>query len=79
MHLLGTGTAMMKYAMRKKHVKMIPELIAAARDAGVRFVACTMSMDIMGIERDELLENVEFGGIATFLDAPEKASVNLFI
>jgi peroxiredoxin family protein len=79
MHLFGAGTAMMKYVMRKKHVKMVPELIAEARDAGVRFIACTMSMDIMGIERDELLENVEFGGVATFLDAAEKANVNLFI
>ncbi|MFZ0928511.1 MAG: DsrE/DsrF/DrsH-like family protein [Syntrophobacteraceae bacterium] len=79
MHLLGAGTAMMKYVMRKKHVKMVPELIAEARDAGVRFVACTMSMDIMGIERDELLENVELGGVASFLDAAEKANVNLFI
>ncbi|MGO9017585.1 MAG: DsrE/DsrF/DrsH-like family protein [Syntrophobacteraceae bacterium] len=79
MHLLGAGTAMMKYVMRKKHVKMVPELIAEAKDAGVRFVACTMSMDIMGIERDELLENVELGGVASFLDAAEKANVNLFI
>lgn len=79
MHLFGAGTAMMKYAMRKKHVKMAPELIAEARDAGVRFIACTMSMDVMGIERDELLENVELGGVASFLDAAEKANMNLFI
>ena len=69
----------MKHVMRKKHVKMVPELMAEAREAGVRFIACTMSMDVMGIEKDELLENVEFGGMASFLDAAEKANVNLFI
>jgi peroxiredoxin family protein len=79
MHLFGVGTAMMKRVMKAKHVKMVPELIASAREAGVRFVVCTMSMDVMGITQEELMDGVEMGGIASFLDAAERANMTLFI
>ena len=67
MHMFGLGTSMMKHVMRGKNVKVLPELIANAREAGVRFVACSMSMDVMGITKEELMDGVEVGGVATFL------------
>jgi peroxiredoxin family protein len=79
MHLFGLGTLMMKRVMKAKHVKMVPELIASARAAGVRFVVCTMSMDVMGISQEELMDGVELGGVASFLGAAEGANMTLFI
>jgi peroxiredoxin family protein len=79
MHMLGLGTSMMKHVMRKKNVTILPGLIASARDAGVRFVACSMSMDVMGISKEEMIDGVEVGGVATFLGAAEKSNMTLFI
>jgi peroxiredoxin family protein len=79
MNMGGMGLAMMKGIMRKKHVAPLADLIASARRAGVRLVACSMSMDLMGIKREEMLDGVEEGGVATYLDRAEAAAVNLFI
>jgi peroxiredoxin family protein len=79
MHMLGVGTSMMKRVMKAKNVKMVPELIATARDAGVRFVACSMSMDVMGFCQEELMDGVELGGVATFLGAAEESNMTLFV
>jgi NADPH-dependent 2,4-dienoyl-CoA reductase/sulfur reductase-like enzyme/peroxiredoxin family protein/rhodanese-related sulfurtransferase/TusA-related sulfurtransferase len=79
MHLGGMGLAMIKGIMRKKNVDSLPDLIEKARAAGVRLVACSMSMDLMGIRREELLDGVEEGGVATYLQNAEAGSVNLFI
>jgi peroxiredoxin family protein len=79
MHMFGVGTSMMKNVMQKNHVLMVPELIASARSAGVRFVVCTMSMDVMSITQGELMDGIEFGGIASFLDAADGANMTLFI
>jgi peroxiredoxin family protein len=79
LHMMGMGTTMMKQVMRKKNVKLLPDLIAAAKDAGVRFLACSMSMDVMGICKEEMIDGVEVGGVATFLGAAEKSNMTLFI
>ncbi len=79
MNMAGLGTAMIKGIMRKKNVLSLPELIAAARNSGVRLVACTMTMDLMGIKREELIDGVEEGGVAMYLDRAGSANVNLFI
>ncbi|MEN6578511.1 MAG: FAD-dependent oxidoreductase [Phycisphaerales bacterium] len=79
MHMAGMGTAMIKGIMRKKNVLSLPELIAAAKDNGTRLVACTMTMDLMGIKREELIDGVEEGGVAMYLDRAGSANVNLFI
>ena len=65
--------------MRKKNVPSLPDLIDSARPAGVRLVACSMSMDLMGIQREELIDGVEEGGVAMYLDHAEAGNVNLFI
>jgi peroxiredoxin family protein len=79
MHMGGMGLAMIKGIMRKKGVPALPELIASAQAAGVRLVACSMSMDLMGIRREELIDDVEEGGVAMYLDSAEAGAVNLFI
>jgi peroxiredoxin family protein len=79
MNMVGLGTAMIKDIMRKKNVLSLPELIAAAQKSGVRLVACTMTMDLMGIKREELIDGVEEGGVAMYLDRAGSANVNLFI
>jgi peroxiredoxin family protein/TusA-related sulfurtransferase len=79
MNMGGMGAAMIKGIMRRKNVLSLPEMIAAARQAGVRLVVCTMSMDLMGIQRAELIDGIEEGGVATYLDNAEAGNVNLFI
>lgn len=79
MNMGGLGTAMMKGIMRKKNVSSLEELLSKAKTAGIRLVACSMSMDIMGIKKDELIDGVELGGVAMYLDRAEAGSVNLFI
>jgi NADPH-dependent 2,4-dienoyl-CoA reductase/sulfur reductase-like enzyme/peroxiredoxin family protein/rhodanese-related sulfurtransferase/TusA-related sulfurtransferase len=79
MNMAGLGTAMIKAIMRKKNVLSLPELIAAAKNSGVHLVACTMTMDLMGIKREELIDGVEEGGVAMYLDRAGSANVNLFI
>ncbi|MBP6964176.1 MAG: DsrE/DsrF/DrsH-like family protein [Armatimonadetes bacterium] len=79
MNMGGMGLSMIKGIMRKKNVPSLPEFIESARKSGVRLVACTMSMDLMGIKREELIEGVEEGGVAMYLDRAEAGNVNLFI
>jgi len=79
MNMGGMGTAMMRHVMRTKKVMSPEELVAAAREAGVRLVACSMSMDVMGIKKEELIDGIEIGGVGAYLGAAEQAGVNLFI
>ncbi len=79
MNMGGMGLAMIKGIMRKKNVQSLPQLIRSAQNAGVKLVVCSMSMDLMGIKREELIDGVEEGGVATYLDKAESGNVNLFI
>ncbi|MBN1506014.1 MAG: FAD-dependent oxidoreductase [Sedimentisphaerales bacterium] len=79
MNMAGIGTAMIKGIMKKKNVLSLPELIASAKQNGVRLVACAMTMDLMGIKREELMDGVEEGGVGMYLDRAGSANVNLFI
>lgn len=79
MNFLGMGPFMMKYIMRKKNVNTLPELIESAQAMGVKLIACTMSMDIMGIRKEELIDGIEFAGVATYLGEADQSNVNLFI
>mgnify|MGYP005848299055 CR=1 FL=1 len=79
MNMGGMGTAMMKGIMRKKNVSSLEELIDSAKENGVRLVACTMSMDLMGIKKEELIDGIEEGGVAMYLSNAEQGNVNLFI
>lgn len=79
MHMAGLGTSMMKQVMRQKNIAALPELMETARRSGVRLVACSMSMDVMGIRREELIDGVDIGGVGAYLNAADEANVNLFI
>lgn len=79
MNMLGMGSKMIRGVMKSKNVQSLEELIQAAMDNGVKIVACQMSMDIMGIRKEELIDGVEIAGVATFLGSAEQSDTNLFI
>lgn len=79
MNMGGLGTAMMKKIMKDKNVNTLEELIRSAMNNGVKIVACTMSMDVMGIKPEELIDGVELGGVGYYLGDAEDSNVNLFI
>jgi peroxiredoxin family protein len=75
----GVGARLMRKMMRDKGIASLEELVQMARDLGVRFVACQMSMDVMGVKQNELLDGVEVGGVATFLGDAARSKAALFI
>ncbi|WP_349947063.1 DsrE/DsrF/DrsH-like family protein [Lacrimispora sp. BS-2] len=79
MNMGGMGTAMMKKIMNDKNVDSLETLIQKAMKSGVKIVACTMSMDVMGIHPEELIDGVELGGVGAYLGDAEESNVNLFI
>ena len=79
MNMGGMGTKMMRYIMNRKGIDSLESLRQQVIDNGVEFIACQMSMDVMGVKKEELLDNVTIGGVATYMDRAEEANVNLFI
>ena len=79
MNMGGAGAKMIRWIMREKGISSLEELIDSAKAHGVRIVACQMSMDIMGIRTEELIDGVELGGISTFLGSGEQSDMSLFI
>lgn len=79
MNMGGAGAKMIRAVMKSKGVSSLEELIQNAVDHGVRLVACQMSMEIMGIKKEELIDGVELGGVATFLGSGEQSNMSLFI
>jgi peroxiredoxin family protein len=79
MHMAGAGTEMIKMIMKQKNVDSLPVLIETAQQNGVRILACQMSMDLMGIKKEELLDGVEVAGVATFVASSDESNATLFI
>ena len=79
MNMGGAGAKMIRWIMREKGISSLEELIDSAKAHGVRIVACQMSMDIMGIHKEELIDGVELGGVSTFLGSGEQSDMSLFI
>ncbi|MBT9172369.1 MAG: Coenzyme A disulfide reductase [Syntrophomonadaceae bacterium] len=79
MNMLGMGPKMIRMVMGMKNVDSLENLIQMAKDNGVVLMACQMSMDVMGIKHEELIEGVEIGGVATYLGEAEDSNINLFI
>ena len=79
MNFAGVGPKLMKKAMRDKNVMSLPELIDSAREQGVKFIACTMSMDVMGLTKEDLIDDIDYAGVATYLGDADESNVNLFI
>ena len=79
MNMLGIGSRMMRCLMKRKGVDSLESLRSQALEQGVEFIACQMSMDMMGIQREELLDEITLGGVATYMERADHANVNLFI
>jgi NADPH-dependent 2,4-dienoyl-CoA reductase/sulfur reductase-like enzyme/peroxiredoxin family protein/rhodanese-related sulfurtransferase/TusA-related sulfurtransferase len=79
MNMLGMGTKMMQAVMKDKNVSSLADLITSAQKAGIEIIACQMTMDVMGLHKEELIDGVEVGGVGYYLDKAEDSNVNLFI
>lgn len=79
MNMAGAGRKMMRYIMKEKGIDSLESLRKQAIDNGVEFIACQMSMDVMGVKAEELMDNVTIGGVATYMERADEANVNLFI
>ena len=79
MNFFGIGAKMIRSIMRKKNIMSLEELIKKAIDSGVNITACTMSMDVMGINKEELIDGINYGGVGQYLGEAEKSNNNLFI
>lgn len=79
MHMMGLGSRMMRLIMKRKGISSLETLRDQAVAQGVEFIACQMSMDVMGVKKEELLDGVTIGGVATYMERADKANVNLFI
>lgn len=79
MNMGGIGSRMMRYIMKKKHIDSLESLMLQAQKNRVEFIACSMSMDVMGIKKEELVDGITIGGVAAYLDRTESANTNLFI
>ncbi len=79
-HFMGAGTSMMKKVMKQNKMPGIPELMDIAQDLGVKFIACTTTMGLLGVTKDTLIDSVDqYAGVATYLAEAKNGSVNLFI
>ena len=79
MNMLGVGTKMMRMVMKNKNVSSLEELIQAAIASGIEIVACQMSLDVMGLKPEELIDGVKLGGVGYYLSQAEDSNINLFI
>jgi len=79
LNMAGLGTSMMKNVMRSKNIASLSALMKSAMDGGARLIACQMTMDMMGIKPEELIDGVEIGGVATMINEADRSSAALFI
>ena len=79
MNFAGFGPKMIKGTMKKHNAMSMPQLIEMAQEQEVKLVACTMTMDLLGLKEKELLNNIEYAGVAAYLADAEEGNVNLFI
>ncbi|WP_368650694.1 DsrE/DsrF/DrsH-like family protein [Bacillus inaquosorum] len=79
MNFAGMGPKMIKNVIKKHNALTLPQLIEMAQEQGVNLVACTMTMDLLGLQEKELLDDIDYAGVAAYLADAEEGSVNLFI
>lgn len=79
MNMGGMGTLLIKNVMQKHNITSLPDMIDLAKELGIKIVVCTMSMDLMGIKKEELIDGVEYGGVATYLGETNNSRFSLFI
>lgn len=79
MNFAGFGPKLIKKVMKKHNAMPLPQLIEMAQEQDVKLIACTMTMDLLGLHEEELLDNIEYAGVAAYLAEAEDGNVNLFI
>lgn len=79
MNFAGLGPKMIKHIMKKHHVASLPELIDLAKEQGVKLVACTMTMDLLGLKDEELIDGIEYGGVGAYVGDASERNISLFI
>jgi peroxiredoxin family protein len=79
LNFFGLGAAMLRAMMKEKNIASLEELMDVAREMGVKLMACTMSMDAMGVSKEELLDGIEYGGVAAYMGDASQSRVTLFI
>ena len=79
MNMAGMGPQFFKYLMNQRNVESLPNMVALAQEMGVRMVACEMSMGVMGITREELIDGLDYGGVATYLGDAARSKITLFV
>ena len=79
MNMMGMGPKMIKHVMKKHNALTLTELIDMAREQDIKLVSCTMTMDLLGLQKEELLDGVQYAGVAAYLADAENGAVNLFI
>jgi peroxiredoxin family protein len=79
MNFGGMGPKMIKHVMKKHNALTLPQLIELAQEQGIKLVACTMTMDLLGLQEKELMEGIQYAGVAAYLGDAADANVNLFI
>ncbi|MBM4763043.1 DsrE/DsrF/DrsH-like family protein [Bacillus sp. B15-48] len=79
MNFAGFGPKLIKKVMKKHNALPLPQLIEMAQEQDIKLIACTMTMDLLGLQEKELLDNIEYAGVAAYLAEAEDGNVNLFI
>jgi peroxiredoxin family protein/rhodanese-related sulfurtransferase/TusA-related sulfurtransferase len=79
LNMFGFGPRLMRHIMKKKNIDSLETLMQHALKGGAEIIACQMSMDVMGIKKEELIDGIRIGGVATYIEATESATTNLFI
>ena len=79
LNFFGMGSRMLRSMMKDKEIASLEELMAMARDLDVKMIACTMSMDAMGVAREELVDGIEYAGVATYMADAANSRVTLFV
>ncbi len=77
--MTAMATMMMNKWMGNQNVPSIPELLDVCKESGVKLIACQMTMDVMGIDKEDLIDGIDFGGAATFLEWASRSNITLFI
>ncbi|MCM3636184.1 DsrE/DsrF/DrsH-like family protein [Sporosarcina luteola] len=79
MNMAGMGPKLIKHVMKKHNAMTLPQLIELAQEQDIKLVACTMTMDLLGLDQAELLEGINYAGVAAYLADAQDGNVNLFI
>ena len=79
MNMMGAGSKMIRGVMKKNNISSVEDLMETAKEQGIELVACQMSMDVMGIQKEELIDGVKIGGVGYYLGQADQSGINLFI